>query len=283
MKPSINATTLFANTPFSLWGLIHSASLALLLQAPSHAEQPLPAIDCLVEPYQTIDLSTAVTGIIQEVTVDRGDRVAKNQIVALLHSDVEKTLVELAEIRSQSTVEIELRKEKVSFTKRNKSRLLDLSKKNMVSLQEKDAAETEWRLSKRELSKAREQRQINKLEHVHAVASLAQRTITSPVDGVVVKRFLSTGEYVENRPIVRIAQINPLRVTVVAPVALFGRISLGDQASIKLETNYSRSLTAKVIMVDKVIDAASGTYVIRLELVNEDNAIPSGLSCQARF
>jgi multidrug efflux pump subunit AcrA (membrane-fusion protein) len=40
---------------------------------------------------------------------------------------------------------------------------------------------------------------------------------------------------------------------------------------------------AKVIVVDPVIDAASGTYGVRLELPNPDWALPAGLKCRVRF
>jgi hypothetical protein len=42
-------------------------------------------------------------------------------------------------------------------------------------------------------------------------------------------------------------------------------------------------LIAEVVVVDKVIDAASGTYGVRLELANKDHTIPSGLKCKVHF
>jgi multidrug efflux pump subunit AcrA (membrane-fusion protein) len=40
---------------------------------------------------------------------------------------------------------------------------------------------------------------------------------------------------------------------------------------------------AKVVVVDKVIDAASGTLGIRLQLPNPDNKIPAGIKCSVQF
>jgi hypothetical protein len=40
---------------------------------------------------------------------------------------------------------------------------------------------------------------------------------------------------------------------------------------------------ATVKIVDRVIDARSGTFGVRLELPNSDYTIPSGLHCQVRF
>jgi hypothetical protein len=40
---------------------------------------------------------------------------------------------------------------------------------------------------------------------------------------------------------------------------------------------------ARVVVVDRLIDAASNTFGVRLELPNEDYAIPGGLRCDVRF
>jgi multidrug efflux pump subunit AcrA (membrane-fusion protein) len=44
-----------------------------------------------------------------------------------------------------------------------------------------------------------------------------------------------------------------------------------------------RVYVASVSIVDRVIDAASGTFGVRFDLPNPDLAIPSGLHCQVRF
>jgi multidrug efflux pump subunit AcrA (membrane-fusion protein) len=45
----------------------------------------------------------------------------------------------------------------------------------------------------------------------------------------------------------------------------------------------SKTYDAKVTLIDQVIDAASGTIRVRLELPNPENAIPAGLRCYVTF
>jgi len=40
---------------------------------------------------------------------------------------------------------------------------------------------------------------------------------------------------------------------------------------------------AKVVLIDRLIDAASGTFRIRLELPNPGHKIPAGIRCRVRF
>ena len=39
----------------------------------------------------------------------------------------------------------------------------------------------------------------------------------------------------------------------------------------------------KVVIVDEVIDAASGTFGVRIELVNSSSRVSAGVNCQVRF
>ncbi|CAN0204246.1 unnamed protein product [Phaeothamnion confervicola] len=43
------------------------------------------------------------------------------------------------------------------------------------------------------------------------------------------------------------------------------------------------SFRARVTLVDKVIDAASGTFGVRLELPNPGGRVPAGIKCRVRF
>ena len=62
-----------------------------------------------------------------------------------------------------------------------------------------------------------------------------------------------------------------------------GQISKGMHAQVKTDYGSFENLVAEVVVVDKVVDAASGTFGIRLELQNRDNRIPGGLKCTVRF
>jgi len=132
-----------------------------------------------------------------------------------------------------------------------------------------DKAETNLLVVKSELKEAQE--------------VLERRTIRSPINGVVVDRFLSAGERVEEQPILKLAQINPLNVEVIAPVNMFGSIKVGQRAEVRPENPVKGVYIGRVKIVDRAIDAASGTFRIRIELQNEKYLLPAGLKCGVRF
>ena len=66
---------------------------------------------------------------------------------------------------------------------------------------------------------------------------------------------------------------------VIAPVEMYRQVSAGMTARIFPEEPIGGELEAVVKTVDPVVDAASGTFRIRLELDNRDNSIPAGIAC----
>jgi membrane fusion protein (multidrug efflux system) len=74
-----------------------------------------------------------------------------------------------------------------------------------------------------------------------------------------------------------------LIVVVIAPVQLFGKIKKGMKAKVIPEEPIGGHYTARVVIVDRVLDAASGTFGIRLQLPNRKYKLPAGLRCQVDF
>ena len=67
----------------------------------------------------------------------------------------------------------------------------------------------------------------------------------------------------EQKPIIKIAQIDPLRVEVVAPASRFNSIKPGSQATVTQQLKDVGAMSALLTQVDAVIDAASNTFRVR--------------------
>lgn len=213
-------------------------------------------MECLVEPHLITSLGSPVEGTLSEVLVDRGANVTKGQVVARLNSAVEAASVNLKSAQE-------------AFGKRKVERNEELYNKQLISANEKDELETQTRIAGLELKQQQE--------------VLALRTIVSPLNGVVVERFLGPGERVGNEKILKIAQIDPLNVEVIAPMELFGSVRIGMGGEVRFLPLIPGAHKARVVVVDKVIDAASGTFGVRLEMANPGNRIPAGIKCKVRF
>jgi hypothetical protein len=178
---------------------------------------------------------------------------------------------------------VRLQEVSLAYGRRQFNRIKELHEKKLSSFQDYDKVETETRLTRYKLAQAKETRYLAELDLKQAEALYNRHTIRSPIDGIVVDRYLNPGESVEERPIIKIAQINPLRVEVVAPVSLLGQVKTGQLAMVSPEMPVGGNHEAVVKIVDPILDAASGTFRIRLEIPNDDFSLTSGLRCQVRF
>ena len=214
--------------------------------------------------------------------VDRGAIVKKGDVIAKLESGVEEASVSLAKARAENDATIRSNHAKLEFQRRKDERMKQLRKNETVSFAIADEAETAARVAQSELDEANINLQLAQLELARASEVLKQRTIRSPIDGVVVARALGPGEYAfDQGHLVTVSQIDPLNVEVYLPLSQFGRIRLGTSAQVYPEVGGEYG--AIVTIVDQVFDAASGTIGIRLELPNPYYALPAGLKCQIRF
>lgn len=260
-----------------------SAALGFSVGALAAKPADQPTLDCLLEPYVVVEVSSAVEGVIEKIHVDRNDVVKRGQLLVELDSEVEQTQVNLAKTRAAMRTNIDLRATELAFHQRNLDRLRELYASDTISLHVKDQAETDTSKSRLQLRNAEDSQRLAQLELEKAEAILALRTMRSPIDGVVVARNKVAGEFVEDQSILRLAQLDPLKVEVIVPVEMFGSISEGMQAHVQLEYQSDPAHNATVTLVDKVIDPASGTFDVRAELPNPGHIIPSGLRCTVQF
>lgn len=256
--------------------------ILLVVASPVLAQQPAE-LDCLVRPEMYIELSSPVDTTIKAMLVKTGDTITRGQHLVQLENSVENAKVELANQQALSYSEIENRRVQLKFAKRNLQRMEELYSKNSISEFERDKADAELSLAKIELIKAKENRKLAQLNLLKAQAELALRTIKSPIDGIIIDSYIKIGESVSDRPIMKLAQINPLRVELIAPTEYFGLVQKDMEVEIYPERPANKIFKAIVTVVDQLIDPASGSFTIRMSLPNPGNELVGGVNCIARF
>src|SRR5262249_39243113 len=147
-----------------------------------------------------------------------------------------------------------------------------------------EEADAEVQIAEQQLKEAQLNRELARLDVLHAEEVVSQRLLRSPIDGVVVERLLVPGEYRNDQsPVLTLAQVDPLRVEVFVPTAYFGQIRVGSKAEVRPEQPIGGIHIATVTVVDHVLDAASGTFGVRLALPNPQLVLPAGLHCKVAF
>lgn len=268
--------------------LLAAAASASAQTAPATAARPPAAtgarlLDCMIQPHQVVQIGSPVPGVIDSITVDRGDIVRSGQAVAHLASGVERAALAVARERAEQQGEVAVANSSAALAQRELRRAAELYQQAFVSQTYLDRSRAEAQVAGGRTEQAMERRKLAQREVELAAAQLQQRTLRSPIDGVVVERFMSPGEFIDQKPVLRIAGIDPLRVDVLVPAAAFGQLRPGMTGSVRPDLATRPVLEATVKTVDRVIDAASNTFRVRLELPNPDGALPAGLRCKVEL
>jgi len=272
-------------SPFRLMPHLFRFLLGAALAA---ASLPVAAqeYDCLIEARQQIDIRAPVEAVIEQIHVHRGDPVKRGQLLVTLAAGPERAAYALAQSRAEMQGEIKSAEARLDIAQKKAARARELYKQQFISENARDEAISDLQLATEELRRVRETQRLNELEAKRAGEVLAMRSIRSPLDGVVVEVMLKPGEFgaiTFKDPIMRLAEIDPLYVEVVLPVSQYGKVRVGQKATVMPEAPVGGSYNTKVTLVDKVIDAASGTFGVRLELPNRRYRIPAGVRCRVKF
>lgn len=125
------------------------------------------------------------------------------------------------------------------------------------------------------------------LEHRLAVAdaelariALEELAIKAPFDGVVAERYVDPGTSVEEGDVlVRITAMSPLKVEVLLPESALPSLA-GLETVTLVPAHPETTITIRLPKQMLVVDAASGTFPLLIEVDNRDHRLIPGTSCQ---
>lgn len=213
--------------------------------------KPESLVSCVLKPNKEVKVSSSVIGVLSEVNVKKGSYVKKGQVIARL--DYRQ---ELARLKTAKT--------KADYAKRKLIRYDKMINNNMISQNEIDEIKTELNVANSEVN------EINTM--------IKSKTIHSPITGYIIKGDISKGEYVGSDPIVTIADVSTLYADMIIRATAFGSIKINDVINLEIISPTKQKRKAKIKQIDKLIDAASGTFNVRAYFLNNAK-IPAGINC----
>ena len=230
-----------------------SASLLLAL-APLHAEDK----QGLVIPFKTVSVSSPVLQeVIHSVLVDEGDEVTEGQPIVQLRAEREALEVE----RTQKL--IELGTFKAGGTE--------------ALYKEKIGTKEKWLEEQAQL-------ELSKILHRVAETMMKEKTVRSPLAGVVVKKYKEAGESVDRaEKLMDIVSIDQVYVQFYLDPVLMESTKEGQEVRVKFPVINNAEFTGKITFVDPRIDAGSGFFRVKVLLDNKARTIKAGMRAIADF
>ena len=258
----------------------------LTFSGPLGIQASVSGIDGVAQPRRVVQVGSATSGLLHSVQVDLGDRVEAGQVVAELDAQVLSAQAELAQARADAIAGREMVAVRLADARRRLTKQEGLHASGIAPEESVDAIRTEVHLEELALAQKDEQGLIDQLELKRSRALLAQSTIRSPVTGIVTERFLSPGELLDSTStsvVITVVELDPLIVEVHAPIAMFDQVQLGQGVVVHLDTIGNPQRAATVTLKDHVVDTASRTFRVQIELPNPNYELPAGLRCRVVF
>jgi RND family efflux transporter MFP subunit len=251
-------------------------------------------------PYQEIEVHAKVAGYIRKINVDIGDRVKTGEVLAVL--EVPELVAELQGTQAgvrHSQQEIERAQNEVARDQAqyialhaNAVRLAQASKARpgLVAQQELDdaeakdrAAEAQVESAKSALSAARQQLEVSQANNSQISAMSDYTRITAPFDGVVTWRYADTGALVQagtsnsnSAPVVKLAQVNVLRLRIPVPESLSGSVRVGDPADVTVQAT-GEHFTGHVTRFTDALDRTTRTMQVEIDVANDTYKLQPGM------
>jgi RND family efflux transporter MFP subunit len=272
--------------PFAAVAIVLAAAScgAMAQDSSSGSASGMGEFDCVIEPKMMIKLASPESGVIHSVNVDRDKTVEKGEVVAELESNLQRIALELARLKASSTADLDSQVARLDFRNSEAERQTALHEKAFASTKALTEAVTEQKLAELALQKSQLDYKMAQVELEQAQERFDRRSVRSPVKGVVADLTIRPGEYsYEQAPLMTIAEIDPLYVKVYVPVRYYRMVHVGTVGQVMPEDPIGGVYRANVTVVDRVFDAASSTFAVRLDLPNPDYALPAGLRCRVRF
>ncbi len=208
-------------------------------------------------PYQAVSLFARASGFVQSVLVDRGSRVKKGDVLLTVVAP------ELGAQRAEAQAKLE--GDKSTYVRVNA------------------ASQTPGAVAGQEVELARAAAAADQAR-VDSLRTLEQYlTVTAPFEGTIIERNVHPGALVgpqggtNQLPMLRLEQVNKLRLTVPVPESLAGAIVVGIPATFTVRAFPGVKFSGVTARVAHSVDTATRSMPVELDVDNADARLAPGM------
>ena len=212
---------------------------------------PLAIASCIVRPSRDAELATSLAGIVDNVDAVAGQRVAQGAVLLTLQQEVARASLDLAVTRERFAARA---------VQRNQG-LID-----------------EGLLAKSEVDRLLSELAVAQLERQKIAAEVDYLSLRAPFSGVVAEVLISAGEWSGEQAVIRLINVDQLKLSMTAKQASFAALSPGSQITMKVYADTS-PVEATVVARAPMLEPASASFLVSAEFDNRQRKIVPGVAC----
>jgi len=228
---------------------------------------------------QTVAVVPKAAGRLEEVYVKLGDRVGRGRPIARIEDREIREQVKQAEAAFEvARATVRQREADLKFAETNLNRSRELFGRQLLPRQSLDDAEARHQAAVAQLELARAQLTQSQARLDELRITLANTVIASPVNGFVSKRNMDPGAYAsQNAPVAEVVDISSVRLVANIVEKDMRRVGVGDVATVEVDAFPGETFTGRIARVAPVLDPATRTAQIEIEIPNSTNRLKPGM------
>ncbi len=259
------------------------------------------------KPYQDVDVMAKVAGYVRQINVDIGSHVTQGQLLATLEiPEMADDLKRAQANRQRSEAEVRRAQDELERARSahemshvSYSRLLEVShtKPGLVAQQEVDdahskdlVAEAQVSAAGSALAAAQEQVSVVKAEESRVNTMLEYTRVTAPFTGVITKRYADTGSMIQAgtasqtqaMPVVRLAEVGTLRLTLPVPESAVPSVKLGQPVEVRVPS-LNRTFTGTIARFANQLSLQTRTMDTEVDVRNPDYVLMPGMYAEVNL
>ncbi len=273
-----------------------------------------------IEPITKVEIKSKASGIVKKLFVQEGDRVKVGQPLAELDREEIEALVRSQEAQLQSAesnlsaaqadlkrAEVDAEGPDVPLLKRAYDRALMMEKDGVVSVAARDDAQKAYEMAVNKQNVARAQLTVGKAKVAQATADVQKQRanlaqlkeqlgytmISSPIDGLVLSRPVEVGDAVSSILVMGSAATLVMTIGDTSEVYVkgkvdesdIGKVYLGQQARIKVESFKDKTFTGKVTKISPMGAEKDNvtTFEVRVSITNPGGELKAAMTANAEI
>jgi RND family efflux transporter MFP subunit len=233
----------------------------------------------------TVETVPKVSGRLEAVSVRLGDRVSRGQRLAKIED--RELLEQIKQARASfdvSSATIRQREADLRLAQTNLDRSRNLYERELIPKQTYDDTDARYQAAIAQLDLARAQYAQAQARLDELDINLANTVITSPVNGFIGKRTLDPGAWVTpNSAFLSVVDIAVVRMVADVVERDLRRITQGLKADVEVDAFPGETFSGRVAHVAPVLDPATRTAQIEIEIVNSDFRLKPGMYARVNF
>ena len=218
-----------------------------------------------------VDVFSKIPDRIERYFVDEGDFIKRGKPIARV---VATTIEQSARQAEAAVLAAKAQEANLQVEYERAQRLY---RENAVSQQQFDLIRTQYEANKAQVEQA-------EAALASARSQFKDATVSAPISGIIGKRYYEDGDMANLMlPLVKIVQMDRLKIIVDAIEDDLGKLAVGQDANISVRSYPDRKFIGKVTKISPILDPITRMATVEIILDNKDHTLKPGMYAEVEI